>query len=454
MLNRNTSLKRNLLLKLYSLLSLVLIIISIITFFNARYEIEEVFDVSLAKYSKILLNLVEKEVLEGDGDIINFHINGEEFSHNYEYKIHSQIWRGNKLAYNSNSEILFTKPLKAGFSDISFDKDLWRSFTLYDKDSDITVEVLENYDIRRNLVHGIIFSIFFPILLSFIPLFMVIAFAINKGLRPLNRISKKISKISPYAIKNFTDDDLPLELKPIVTSLNLMLIRISDLIESERKFTDHAAHELRTPIAAIKAQAQLVYMKCEKEFNVNNAIKEEFDDLIKAIDRSSHLIDQLLFLSRLESEKENLNKIQINLKNSIHDVFGRYYRAAKIKNLSFNFHLEENRLIAANIEHIEIMLSNIIDNAIKYSVNSSVVDVYLTSARDKVIIRFVNVGSNIITKDEQEKLFDRFYRVKNSRELGCGLGLSIVNRIAKIYGAVVEFNVRDLENEVVVIFKM
>lgn len=437
------SLKYRLFAKIASLISVVLLIISVVSFFNTRHEVEEVSDAELVKYSKILLNLVEHEIMEHEDDkVMDIYISKEEFFHDYEFKIHSQIWKGDRLIYNSDSNITNDKPSKEGFEDVDINQESWRSFAFYDAASDLTIEVLENYEVREELIQKILFSIFLPIFLSFIPIFMVIVVAINKGLEPLTKLSKEISAISPFSLKPFRQDNFPLEIKPLVNSLNTLLLRISELIEAERKFTDHAAHELRTPIAAIRAQAQLIH---KYQNNENN---EDLNDLIKGIDRASHLIDQLLSLSRLEAEKESIKNSKVNFKNCIEEIAKRYYKMAQKKDLKFNFNLDDGCEILANIYHVEIMISNLIDNAVKYSQSHAVIDISLRKENKDMVIEIINLGEEVITKENLEKLFERFYRIKNSKELGCGLGLSIVKKIAEIYGGKVDFIVDGLVNKV------
>ncbi|NBV05619.1 MAG: sensor histidine kinase [Proteobacteria bacterium] len=451
---KKKSLKQNLIISLSSLLAATLIVIYSISFVNTHNEIQEVFDAHLAKSAKLIYGLVEHEIFEKDKN--NFSINfdlaqQEKIFHRYEYKIHSQIWSGNNLVYNSSKDQIFQKPEQEGFKDVMVDKKYWRAFTIHDAKSDITILVLEKQSIRNKLTNEIIFSLFLPLLLSFIPLLLIIVATVNKRLQPLDKMSDKIKKMSTKTLQPFHDSDTPLELKPFVNSFNALLARLSESMESERRFTDYAAHELKTPLAAITIQAQLLLKNKDEEKR-----EEYLNDLMQGINRTSHMVNQLLTLTRLAPEDKNIEKENFNLRNLLEVVLKNYLSDISQKNLKVELicDLEEKKLlIDANRTYIEIMIRNLIDNAVKYSLKDKKITIFLTKKNNLLHLKITNYGAEISAEDRQ-KIFNNFYRVSSEIEndQGCGLGLAIAKKIIDLHGGSISFESKNNLNSVNVCF--
>lgn len=432
------SLRGRLFVSLTSFVIFIFLVVTAFGFQNTKEEISEVFDANLVKSAKLLLSLVKHEIIEHeeqDSFIVDLGISESKIFHKYEHKIHSQIWKDYILIHNSSSDISSKKPNYEGFRDLNINQNRWRSFSFYDHNSDLTIEVMEQYQIRDELILKILLTLFLPLLLVFPPLILSINLAIKKGLKPLTSLSKDIENTSAITLKPFPDDDLPSEIKPLIKSLNSLLYRISELMESERRFTDYAAHELRTPLAAIKTQAQLL----EKQHSQNKDKQLEFIDLLSGIDRASHLIDQLLSLSRLEPEQKRGQIEHFNLTKLVEHSIANFYKLANKKNVSLNLYASQNFPIKANKVHFEMMLNNLLDNAVKYSSAKSDVNINLHDQEDHIILEISNMG-DILSEGEQEKIFDKFYRGRNSKVIGCGLGLAIVKKIAEMHKAKIAFS--------------
>lgn len=429
------SIKHNLITTLTFLISITLIIVYLISFLSTKEEIQEVFDANLIKSSKLIFGLINHEINE-EGDLnslINFEkVVGHKFLHKYEYKIHSQAWKDGELVYNSDDSITAEIPDYEGFRDIVIDGKKWRAFSFYNKNLELGILTIEEYSIRNELIFKILFSLTAPLILSFIPLFFIIRSTVNKKIRPLNKLSSKIEKMSSRTIEQFQDSNIPLELQPFINSFNSLMKRLSESMESERNFTDYAAHELKTPLSAIKIQAQIL----AKNKKIEN--EESLKDLLGGIDRATYMVNQLLTLARLEPDNKNIEKEKVNLKRLTEFVIKNYIEKAKKKNitLSLETKVNENELgFLGNKTYLEIMIGNLIDNSIKYSSKNSDVSVLLDKKRDNsFLIKISNLGDNI-TSEEIEKIFNNFYRInkKVSDDTGCGLGLAIVKKIVELH---------------------
>ncbi len=442
LLNKKNSIKRSLFIYLSALILLVVISIGLASFFSTRAEIQKVFDANMIKSAKLLCGLVKHEVNKGKANE-KFYIDLEQFSeegdfHKYERQIHYQIWNEENLIYNSNEEIIVAKPENQGFSNVAIDGEEWRSYAFHqDK---ISIIVLEEYEIRHELIAKILTYLLFAFIFAVPPIVAIIWLVIEKKLQPIKIISQKIADISPENIssstlKIFDDIAPPNEIKPFVTSLNSLLLKLSESMESERRFTDYAAHELRTPIAVIKTQAQLLLRNKNQEKTL-----EYLQDLVAGVDRIDHLISQILTLARLEPENQNIAKEDVALKDLIERLIGGYKNAAAEKGSKIIFNTTESMapMLYSNRTYLEIMFGNLLDNAIKYSDANSVIAISLENEGLQVIFTITNRGK-ILTATEQEKIFDKFYRVKGVEAVGCGLGLAIAKKIAELCNGQIKF---------------
>lgn len=454
-MHRSKSLRKNLITALSSLIAITLIVIYVISFFSVRNEIQEVFDADLAKSSKVIFGLISHEVSEeGDLDFaadFDVHLQQKAF-HRYEYKIDLQAWAGDRLIYSSNNNLFFEKPSYQGFRDVILNQKKWRSFAFSDENSGITILVSEKASIRNKLILEILFSLLIPLTLSFIPLLFIIIAVVNKKLQPLDRFSLEISKMSSQTLRHFKDRDMPSELKPFVNSFNELLDRLNHSMESERRFTDYAAHELKTPLAAIKIQAQLLEKNQHKEKSA-----EYLHDLIDGINRMSHMISQLLTLVRLEPENNQIEKEKVELKNLAKSVLKNYAKQAEKKEIQIQFEADEkNILIEANRVYLEILIRNLVENAIKYSPENEAVVINISQKIDQVSLRIINRGIKL-SKEECREIFNNFYRVsKNNSEenQGCGLGLAISKKIVDLHQGSISFFSQHEKNSVEVLFKL
>ncbi len=454
-LSREKSLKKDLIITLSSLIVAALIIGYLASFFNTKEQVQEAFDANLAKSSKLIFGLIKHEV--GEEKDFNFLSNitpdiQHKIFHHSEYEIHSQAWQGDYLVYKSDDISKLEKPNYEGFKDIETDKEKWRSFSFYDAKTNITILVLEKYSIRNELIFQILFSLLVPLLLSLISLFLIIYFTINRKLKPLDRLSSDIEKMSAKTLQQLKNPGLPLELKPFINSFNSLIEKLLKSMESEQRFTNYAAHELKTPLAAINIQTHLLISNTDKEKE-----KKYSQNLLNGVNRATHLVNQLLTLSRLDPDSKNVEKEKFNFEDSVNFVLNNYIEKAEEKNLTIevNCDAKESRLfIEANKTYIEIMLGNLIDNAIKYSPKDQKISIIISEKNNLLSFKISNFGEQIMP-EEMEKLFNNFYRVSRLKtakdNVGCGLGLAIARKIADLHAAEIAFESRDGINSVKVL---
>ncbi len=440
---QKNSIRNKLFFTISSLILLSLVLIYFLGFFNTKKEIQEVLDANMAKSSKLILALIYHELEEGeqDGFLNDFEENiNQKILHEYENKIHIQVWRHGNLIYASSHNFEMQKPKQEGFFDTKIQNEKWRSFVLKDSQTQVAIVILEKYQIRNNLTWKILASPFIPLAISSLVILLIWLF-IDKKIVALNLLSRKIAHISAAKLQK-VDLDAPFEIKPLLDSINDLIARLSSSIEAERRFTDYAAHELRTPLAVIKTHVQLL-IKDKSKINDD----EYLEDLENSLERMIYLVNQILILSRLEAENVKIEKEKFLLSEIINSEIKLQHKAINDKKLQVNFAIKNEKPYFANKLYSEIMLRNLIDNAVKYSANAGSIDIDLSFKEEKIIFKISNIG-NFIDAIQREKLFDIFYRIENSNSVaGCGLGLAITKKIIKLFAGNIEFFSEKIDNK-------
>lgn len=435
-MNKVTSIKQNLIFRLSALLFATLIIAYSFSLQNTKKEIYEVLDADIIKSAKLMFELIKHESFVKNNINLDEQLK-QKILNRYEYKIHAQAWKNDKIIYNSGEDLKLKKPEYQGFADIKIDHKKWRSFSFYDEESQITILILEKNSIRNSLISEIIFSLLIPLLASLLPILLVIISVVKNEVKPLDLMAKRIEEISSKTLRKFNSPKAPTELQPFLASFNSLLARLSNSMESERRFTDYAAHELNTPLAAIKLQAQMIAK------NNNPQKRDEYvNNLLISIDRAIHLIEQLLTLSRLETDENNFAKEKFDLADLTRSISKNFEEKIAEKNLTLELENHQEAALKANKTYIEILLSNLLENAIKYSPKNSTIAIKITKKSEQIIFKISNSSSKI-SAEEIKKIFDNFYRVNKSElergVVGSGLGLSIAKKIVELHRGSISF---------------
>lgn len=431
------SIRRRLLISLLSLFALSWLVVSAATYLGASHEIEEVFDAQLAQAGRIIADL-PLDAFSGV-EIPDRVVTRNAYGHRYERKISFQIWHRGALLLRSESAPEFPLSDTRGYSDEPIGGVLWRVFRLTDQDTDHAIYVGESYAARNELVGDITLGSLAP-LLAAVPLLAILTWiGIGRSLAPLARLSREVAARSPDKLSPIDTANAPREITPVIASLNRLLDRLQRALDSERQFTNDAAHELRTPLAGIKTQTQVLRRAQAADGADGNLLKIE-----QSVDRASHLVDQLLTLARLEPDAVARHFTPMDLAEVVRTVVGELAPQALARGIEVEFDCDladdANARFSGHEPGIAILLRNLIDNAIRYSPNGSQVQIGLRHAAPDWIISVTDQGPGI-PEAERERVFARFHRGAGQQSFGCGLGLSIVRRIAELHRA--EVNLGD-----------
>ncbi len=285
----------------------------------------------------------------------------------------------------------------------------------------------ELMDVRHGMAGKITLMLLLPLLLTLPVLAGLLWWVIAASLRPLGKLTQAISSRNPDNIAPL-DVAAPSEVTPLIERLNHLFARTGKLIENERRFTADAAHELRTPIAAIKAQLQVA--KGSQDVTEH---RRALDNAIQGCNHATHLIEQLLTLARLESA--DLSGLQdCSLPALAVEVIADMAPAALEKDVSLELLDSENIAVKGLPALLQVMLRNLLDNAVRHTPPGTRVEVSIGRQDGEVFLQVLDDGIGL-SVEEREKISRRFYRVLGTTGNGSGLGLSIVQRIAGIHHA-------------------
>ncbi|MCE0723447.1 MULTISPECIES: ATP-binding protein [Legionella] len=356
----------------------------------------------------------------------------EEPPENYLNKFNFQVWtNGGKLLLHSSSapKIPLTSEVD-GFSDKKVSTQDWRVFTTYNDKAGIRTVLAERYDTRNELGHRIAQDDLYIMLLTFPLSGLLIWIIIGRGLDSLDKVAEEVANRAPTHLEPVDLHEVPEEIKPVIDELNKLFFRLKEGFEREKRFAADAAHELRTPLAALKTQAQVALHSNDIE-EKNQALQK----LIASVNRSTHIVQQLLTMSRLVPEAAHMEeKDEVNLSRLTREILAMLAPAAVEKQIDLEFESDvENLTIHGNSTALGILIRNLVDNSIRYCNEHGRIIVRLAKLQNEIMLEVSDNGPGI-PAELQMRVFERFFRVLGNKSPGSGLGLAIVQQIAELHG--------------------
>jgi two-component system OmpR family sensor kinase len=346
-----------------------------------------------------------------------------------------QIWnRNGVLMYYSHPRVPLAPHAELGFSTEATARGEWRVYSAIVGDN--VVQLAQPLSIRNRLAAGVAWRTLWPLVLLLPLLGMAIWIIVGRGLMPLQRVTRALDTRHPEALEHLPDNRLPEEVVPVVRALNALLDRLATALDTQKAFVADAAHELRTPLAAVQIQSQLVARAKD-----DDSRKEALDDLQAGITRATRLAEQLLALARSEPDGKSATT-PVDLHALLDECVGGSVLVAQQRGVDLGIEASEAATVTGDPNALRVMFNNLIDNATKYTPDGGRVDVCLRVKEGAPIVEISDNGPGI-PAEERVRVFDRFYRVGASADrartdvAGSGLGLAIVRRIAEQHGATV-----------------
>ncbi|MEO3990201.1 quorum sensing histidine kinase QseC [Pseudocitrobacter cyperus] len=322
---------------------------------------------------------------------------------------------------------------REGFDDGNLinDDDLWRFLWLTTADKKYRIVVGQEWEYREEMALDIITSQLTPWLVALPVMFLLLILLLSRELGPLKKLTHTLRRRSPEDDTPLNSEGVPNEVRPLVDALNNLFHQTHEMMVRERRFTSDAAHELRSPLTALKVQTEVAQLSQDDA----QAREKALSQLHEGIDRATRLVEQLLTLSRLDSLEHlaDVQTIQLDemLQSSVMDI----YHTAQRAGIEVRLHLNDISVArTAQPLLLSLLVRNLLDNAVRYSPRGSIVDV--TLEHDGFTVRDNGPG---VTPEALARMGERFYRPPGQEETGSGLGLSIVRRIASLHSMAVEF---------------
>lgn len=422
------SLTRRLLIALLSTVSVVWLATAAYSYWDTRHEVNELLDAHLAQSAALLVAQVGHELEEG-------YLEHAPQLHRYARRVVFQIWEdGASLrlrSFNAPSERL--SAVEEGFSDSTAGGRRWRVFSAWDPQHRALIQVGEHPEARDEIALHIARNLLLPLLLALPALGVLIYFGVRAGTRPLASVSRQVAQRDPANLQPMTLANCPVEVAPLVDGLNALFQRVSASMENERRFTADAAHELRTPVAALRMQAQVA-----RAASGDAERQHALDNVIAGCERAARLIDQLLTLARLEPASMQLQRVPSDLHAIAKSIVADIAPAAVARDVDVELEGSGPVEVSADPALLGIMIRNLLDNGVRYSFPQTTVRVLTQTADGRAMLSVTDEGRGV-PPDEIQRLGSRFYRALGTGESGSGLGLSIVKRIAELHRASVGF---------------
>jgi len=427
------------------LLLFPLIFISIIAgYFLANHFTNQVYDKSLyrtalalagqvdieAPNSQVHLPKVAKDLLEFDeDDDVYFRIigpNGDLVSSHTSLPLPNRYPAADKFLYYETSlndedlrVIIYALP-QTSADQIANQKNTY-------------ILVGETQQKRLQMADEIILSMLLPQLLIGFLVGALLFFGVKRGLMPLEKLKTELIMRNSNNLSPVDHLAAPSELKPLLESFNDLLAKVANNIAKQQRFIADASHQLRTPLAGLKTQAELALREKNPE-KISHALSQ----INVASGNLSHLVNQLLSLTKAEpSGSVFLETESLNLSQLAQSTTADWVVTALEKNIDLGFTAEDkNLMIKGNAVLLRELMNNLIENAILYSFNGGNITVGTKQENAHICLTVQDDGIGIAA-DQQTLVFERFYRVLGTQQTGCGLGLTIVQEIAERHQATV-----------------
>ena len=390
-------------------------------FHTAREEANELFDYELRTVALSLpSNLETAETVERQGS---------EFEGISDDRILIEIWdKGGSLVYHSRLSPVLAR-LPAGIRTIERGEAHWRVLGLQQPDR--FVQVAQPVSVREALALHLALHTLWPLGLSMPVTIVLVLFVVARGLAPIGGLSRSLATRSLDSLEPLRlDGQVPVEIRPLVDALNDLLQRLNAASQAQRTFIADAAHELRSPLAALKLQLQAAS---------NNGTLKDDGQTIERIDtrlnRIIRLVQQLLTLAREDANPAN-EGVSVSLRKIGEQAVSDFSLLAEQKQIDLGLEFrhpvtQDNPCDALADPHgVSVLLNNLIDNAIRYTPQGGRVDVVLCLTGERLGFDVVDTGPGIPER-ELGRVLDRFYRGEHTKGTGSGLGLAIAARIAQ-----------------------
>jgi len=298
------------------------------------------------------------------------------------------------------------------------------------------IAVAQDTDVRNEIARDSALHTLLPLLILVPILLLVVADLVRKMFRPITALSAEIDQRAEQALHPVEEDHLPVEVRPFVVAINRLLARVAQAMNVQRRFVADAAHELRSPWTAVSLQAQRL-----AQTEMSDPARERLQTLQRGVERGRMLLEQLLSLAKFQATSEppaSPTSVQSVYRRVLEDLIP----LAEAKHIDMGVVGEQDAQVWVGESDLMAMVRNLVDNAIRYTPPGGTVDLSVRTEAACTVLQIKDSGPGIAAA-QRERVFDPFYRILGSDQLGSGLGLSIVKAISDRIGAEVRLGYAD-----------
>lgn len=414
------------------------------TYFSVQHQVERVLDARLMEAARMVSSLITDHHIDvaaavdetrasdalGSSDI-PYDVQGD-----YRRQLSCQIWslQGKLVSRSASAPNDSLTDNTSGFSETTVDGVRWRVFAVVNTSLNVRVLIGDSLEIRDRLVADVVKGQLVPAVAMLPILALLIWFSVGKGLGPLNRMAASLGMRTADELHAIEQKDAPSEIKPLLKSLNSLFLRVEEAREREKSFIAYAAHELKTPLAGLKTQAQVALKS-----NEDDVRDKALAHISTSVDRTGRLVRQLIDLASVDSADRGDEVEVARLDRVLDDIRCDLEGLSSKRLVSLDFDLpEQPSLDVRNINLLRLALRNVIENAIQHSPQGSDVTIRLQKTTGGAQIEVIDRGQGIAVRD-QASVRERFKRGHAPTADGSGLGLAIVDMAMKKLGGTLNF---------------
>jgi two-component system OmpR family sensor kinase len=351
---------------------------------------------------------------------------------NFEFIV--QVWTADGIRiFESAAQAALPQRAVLGFSNVQARRTTYRVFSM--QAGPLVIQVAQDMAARRRMAGSLALRTVGPIALAAPLLMLVVWWVVSLSLAPVARVRGQVAARQADDLSPLSEEDLPEEVRPLVHELNLLFDRVQKAFDAQKHFVADAAHELRSPLTALKLQVQGLQRASDEPMRELAVAR-----LAAGIDRATRLVEQMLALARHEaSAAAGGERESVSLPEVVRLAISDAVAAAQAQGIDIGVVRSDPAKVTGQAEALRMLVRNLLDNAVKYTPNGGRVDIAVIQSADGVELSVDDSGPGIAA-DERERVLDRFYRSGEPQAPGSGLGLAIVKSIAELHGATVSLD--------------
>lgn len=411
-----TSIRARLLIALIILVALISLLAAGVTYRRVLNETSTLFDYQLRQMALSLRGQIslapriEVPPDQGDTDFV------------------IQIWDlFGARTYLSRRGLPMINQTILGYADLSLRGEPWRAYGLQTADG--VIQIAQPLRVREELARAAAERVVIPLILLLPIMIAAVAWIVSRGLLPLRYVTAEVQRRDVRSLRPLQRANLPREIEPLVAELNRLLARLQAAFDTQRAFISDAAHELRSPLTALRLQLQLLDRAPDESARVEARTR-----LGLAVERAIHLVEQLLALARSDPQETAGEFATLDLGAVAAQGITDTHDLAVARNIDLSLDAAPQVQVRGDGEALRALVRNLVDNAVRYTPPHGTVQVRCRSSAQGALLEVTDSGPGIAAAD-RERVFDRFYRRAAAQESGTGLGLAIVKAIAERHHA-------------------